>query len=73
VRTASGGGSGQSASFFFDALGTPGDGFRVNVSASPVPEPSSLVLVATGLAEAAWGYRKKSGIGTAQRAWRPPT
>lgn len=54
--TASGGGSGQSASFFFDALGTPGDRFLVSVSASPVPEPSTLALVAGGLL--AWAWRQ---------------
>lgn len=59
--TRSGGGSGQSASFFFDSLaGRPGDGFRVSVTATPVPEPSSQLLLATGLMGAAWAYRKRA-------------
>lgn len=59
--TRSGGGSGLSSSSFFDPIaGNPGDGFRVSVSASPVPEPSSLALFATGLAAAAWAYRKRA-------------
>ena len=35
-------------------------GFEIRVSASAVPEPSSLLLLTTGLTAAAWVYRKRS-------------
>ena len=54
------------SNFFGSSLPTPPQppfGFQVSVSVSPVAEPSSMVLLATGLIAAAWAYRHKKENG----------
>lgn len=45
---------------FFAGLDAPVGSFQVNVAASPVPEPSSFLLLATGLFGVAWARRNWS-------------
>jgi hypothetical protein len=65
LRTQNGSQGGVAGSDFFGLfLPTPPQppfGFQVSVSASAVPEPSSVLLLATGLVGAAWAYRKRRG------------
>ena len=53
-------GGGTSDFFFSHPQQAPVPGFQVSVSVSPIPEPSTLLLLATGLAGLKCGYRKWS-------------
>ena len=45
---------------FFAPSGHPGTfGFEVSVTATPLPEPSAILLFATGLAGFVWAYRRQ--------------
>jgi hypothetical protein len=58
--TTAAGGSGISSSDFFGFISSnPAAGFQVSVTATALPEPSSILLLATGLAGAAWHCRKR--------------
>jgi hypothetical protein len=62
LRTVSGALGGVASSDFFAVSTTnPQPGFQVSVSAGAVPEPSTVLLLATGLIGLAWAYRKRRG------------
>jgi PEP-CTERM motif-containing protein len=61
ITGAGGGPSNAFSNFFFASTpAIPVAGFQVSVIATPVPEPSTILLLATGLAGALWAYRKRA-------------